>query len=94
MEAGILEHVEISELATPIVPILKPEKSVRICGDYKLTVNQNAIIGNYPIPKNEDVFATLAGGVKFSKLDLSHAYQQVLVDEESRELLTINAHKG
>lgn len=94
VEAGILEQVEISEWATPIVPILKPDKSVRICGDYKLTVNKNAIVDNYPIPSNEDLFATLAGGVQFSKLDLSHAYQQVLVDEQSRELLTINTHKG
>ena len=94
VEAGILEQVEISEWATPIVPVLKPDKSVRICGDYKLTVNQNAIVDNYPIPSNADLFATLAGGITFSKLDLSHAYQQVLVDEESRELLTINTHKG
>ena len=30
----------------------------------------------------------------FSKLDLAHAYQQVVLDEESTEIVTINTHKG
>ena len=33
-------------------------------------------------------------GGEFTKLDLSQAYQQILLDDESRELLTINRHKG
>ncbi len=36
----ILEPVKFSEWAAPIVPVIKPDNSVRICGDYKLTVNQ------------------------------------------------------
>ena len=34
------------------------------------------------------------GGEKFSKLDLSSAYQQVLLDEESKQYVTINTHLG
>lgn len=36
----------------------------------------------------------MSGGEKFTKLDLSHAYQQLELDEETREYLTINTHRG
>ncbi|XP_061594943.1 uncharacterized protein K02A2.6-like [Cololabis saira] len=91
---GIIEPVKFSEWAAPIVPVLKPDNSVRICGDYKLTVNLVSKLEQYPIPKLEDLFEKLSGGEKFSKLDLSHAYQQVILDETSKPYVTINTHKG
>ena len=48
----------------------------------------------YPLPKVEDLFATLSGGRIFSKLDLNQAYQQVLLEDVSRGLVTINTQKG
>ncbi|CAC5398917.1 unnamed protein product [Mytilus coruscus] len=66
----------------------------RICGDYKVTINQVSKLDNYPIPKTDDLYATLSGGQAFSKLDLSQAYQQIVLDEESRKYVTINTHKG
>ena len=90
----IIEKVNHSEWAAPVVPVLKPDGSIRLCGDYKITVNPVLEIDKYPLPTPEDLFATLAGGQKFSKLDLSHAYQQVLLGEESRKFVTINTHKG
>ena len=41
------------------------------------------------MPKIDDIFANLAGGQKFSKIDLRQAYLQLSV-----KLLTINTHKG
>ena len=43
-------------------------------------VNQALKMDQYPLPKLEELFATLAGGQKFSKIDLSQAYQQLILD--------------
>ena len=91
---GIISPVEFTEWAAPIVLVVKQDGSVRICGDYKSTVNQVSKLDNYPIPKTEDLLATLGGGNKFTKLDMSQAYQQLLLDENSRKYTTINMHKG
>ena len=48
----------------------------------------------YPIPKLDDLYTKLVGGQTFTEVDLSHAYEQMLVDENSKEFLTINTHKG
>ena len=53
----IIEAVQYSDWAAPVVPVMKADKSVRLCGDYKLTVNQVAKLDRYPIPKIEDLYA-------------------------------------
>ena len=42
----------------------------------------------------EDLFAKLNGGKFFSKIDLSDAYLQIPVEEESSKLLFMNTHQG
>lgn len=91
---GVISPVKFSEWATPIVPLPKANGKVRICGDYKVTLNPAMKIEQYPLPKIADIFASLGGGQKFSKIDLTQAYLQMEVDETSRHLLTINTHKG
>ena len=77
------------------MPVLKPDhKSIRICGDYKLTANKASRLEQYPLPKVEDLFSTLAGGITFTKLDMSQAYQQLVLDDYSKEIVIINIHKG
>ncbi|CAI5685796.1 unnamed protein product [Oreochromis niloticus] len=93
LEEKIIQPVKFSEWAVPIVPILKPDSSARICGDYKLTVNKVSPVEQYPIPRMEDMIAGLAGGEKYTKLDMSHTYQQVVLDDESRKYVTVNTHR-
>ncbi|XP_058880316.1 uncharacterized protein K02A2.6-like [Acipenser ruthenus] len=91
---GIISKVDRSDWAAPIVVVPKSNKSIRICGDYKVTINQSVEEETYPLPNTQDVFATLAGGTLFSKLDLSHAYQQLQLDPDSEKYLTVNTHRG
>ena len=93
-KAGIIEPVEFSEWAAPIVPVVKRDGSIRVCGDYKVTINQAAKLDTYPLPRIEDIFAQLSNGKTFTKLDLAHAYQQLLLDDDSKSYTTINTHKG
>ena len=92
-KADVIEPVQFSDWAAPIVPVLKSDGSLRLCGDYKQTVNKSAIVDKYPLPKVDDLLALLAGGMSFTKLDLAHAYQQLVLDEESSKLTTINTHR-
>ena len=92
---GIIDPLQFSDWAAPIVPVMKGDgKSVRICGDFKQTVNQASKVDRYPIPKIEDVFAKLAGGKSFTKLDMSQAYQQIQLDEEAQKYVVVNTHQG
>ena len=93
-DAGIIRPVEFSEWAAPSVPVLKSTGAVRICGDYKVTTNRAVKVDKYPIPNVSDLLTQLSGGRVYTTLDMSHAYQQVVLDEESRPLTTINTSKG
>ena len=91
---GVVERVSHSDWAAPIVPVPKPDGNVRICGDYKVTVNSALDVDQYPLPRPADLMASLTGGQKFSKIDLTSAYQQMALEEESRQYVTINTHRG
>lgn len=85
-EFGVISPVEHSDWAMPVVPVSKKDGTVRLCGDFKVTLNPALCVDKYPIPRIEDQ--------RFSKLDLSNAYLQIEVEEKSRELLTISTQKG
>ena len=91
---GIISKIEMSDWASPIVSVLKKDGSERICGDYKVTVNQVLQVDQYPLPRIDDILATLAGGQKFTKLDIRQAYLHMPLDDDSKKLLAINTHKG
>lgn len=78
--------------ASPIVTVIKPNGTVRVCGDFKVTINQ--FVQTYPLPRFEELVAKLNSCKIFSIIDLKDAYLQIPVVEESRRYLTIITHKG
>ncbi|KAK9708861.1 hypothetical protein QE152_g26942 [Popillia japonica] len=84
------KKVKQSKWATPIVAIPKASNEIRLCGDYKVTVNPNLVIDSHPIPTVEELFTDMSGGEKITKIDLSQAYLQLELTPESRDILTLN----
>ena len=73
VQQKIIEPIPFSDWAAPIVPVMKQDKSICICGDFKQTVNKVAKLDRYPLPRMEDLFSNLSSGTTFIKLDLSQA---------------------
>ncbi|XP_039759590.1 uncharacterized protein K02A2.6-like [Pararge aegeria] len=91
---GVLRPLSYSEWATPVVPIIKKSGDIRLCGDYRSTVNQATESDTYPMPTANEVFATVAGAKFFTTLDLDRAYTQVKVQDSTAKMLTLNTCKG
>lgn len=75
------------------MPVVKPNGTVRIHGDYKGTVNPQLETEEYPLPRIDDIFAKLAGEQRFTKINLKKTYHQMEVEEESQEYMTISTHQ-
>ncbi len=72
--------------------VLKADKeTVRICGDFRTTVNSVSKLNRYPIPRVENLFAGLVKGKTFSTIDLKQAYLQMKLDSK---YVVINTHRG
>ena len=58
---GAIEEVRYSEWKAPIVPVVKPDNSIRVCGDYKVAVNSVLEVDQHQLPNPEGLFVELKG---------------------------------
>ena len=68
LKKGIIERVEYSDWASPIVVEKKPNNKIRICADFSTGLNDCLKDGNYPLPTSEFIFSRLNNDKVFSKL--------------------------
>ena len=74
-----------SSYSSPIVCVRKKNGQMRLCIDYR-ALNAKTIPDSQPIPRIQDILDALGGSQWFSTLDMSKAYHQGYIDEESRHL--------
>ena len=94
---GILEKINASEWSSGVVAVPKPGGAVRICGNYKTTVNPALMPVAPPNINIDDILVGINSDGKskyFTTLDLAQAYNQMVVEESSRPLLALATHKG
>ncbi|KHJ76150.1 hypothetical protein OESDEN_24231, partial [Oesophagostomum dentatum] len=91
---GVISAVDHSEWAAPIVVVRKKNGKIRLCADFSTGLNDALQLHQHPLTTAEEVFTKLNGGQLFTQIDFAEAYLQVEIEEESKEMLTINTHRG
>ena len=94
IKIGVIEKVSDNDWGTPLVPILKSNGKIRICTNYKLTINKHLEDIKHPIPRVDELYTKVRGGKKFKKLDMSAAYNQLRVSKETSKFLAWSTHRG
>lgn len=61
----------------------KKNGDARLCGNYRPTLNPQLHDNGYPLHVIEDLMSELNGFVVFTALDLSGAYLQLALEDES-----------
>ena len=93
---GIIERVPENQPTpwiSPIVVLSKSDGTVRLCIDMRMA-NEAIQRVRHLIPTVEDISLDLNQAKYFTKLDLSQAYHQLPLDEQSRFIATFSTHLG
>ena len=93
VEADIIEPVDASEWISPLVVVHKKNGDIRLCVDLR-NVNEAIVEDKFPLPHIDELLSEMRGSKVFTTLDLTNAYHQLLLHEDSRHLTTFITHKG
>ncbi|GBL99605.1 Retrovirus-related Pol polyprotein from transposon opus [Araneus ventricosus] len=83
MADGIIEECE-SPYASPVVLVLKPNGSMRLCVDFR-KLNATTISHTYPLPRMDDLLTEAKSTAYMSNLDLKSGYHQIKVHEADQD---------
>lgn len=94
LSKGIITPVQFSEWASPIVVVPKSNGSIRLCVDYKQTLNPQLVKDSHPNPTADEAFSAVAGCRWYTILDLEAAFNQIELEEGSRPLTVMSTPFG
>ena len=94
---GVIDPINLPEWAASIVPVLKNDGSIVICGDYNVIINQASQVDSYPLLIIDQQLISINGRWKeiFKTIPIPCLlYQKIPMDDASKKLVAINVHKG
>ena len=93
LSLNIIEPSEATDWCAPIVPVRKPDKSIRLCIDYR-EINKVTPLDRHIIPTLPQILDNIGHASVLSKVDLTAGFHQILVDPDSRDFTTFLSPKG
>ena len=94
-ELNALDIIEPSSSpwSSPVVPVRKPDNSIRLCVDYR-KLNKVTIQDRFPMPNLSDAVYSLHGVKYFTSLDLVKGYYQLKMAPEDKEYTAFSTAHG
>lgn len=92
LAAGLIEKSN-GPWASPIVPVRKPDNTIRLAIDYR-KLNAVTLKDSYPLPRIQDCLDCLKGAKYYSSLDLSSGFHQVQMDPDDMDKTSFVCQKG
>ena len=83
----------LSAAASPILLVQKPRGGLRFCIDYR-ALNAVTVKNRFPIPLILETLGKLAGAVRYTKLDVIHAFNRIRIKESHKWLTAFNSRYG
>ncbi|UYV75185.1 hypothetical protein LAZ67_12002787 [Cordylochernes scorpioides] len=82
-----------SPYSSPVTLVRKRDNTMRLCIDFR-RVNELVLSDLHPLPLIETVLDNLSKAREFSTVDISNAYYQIPIAEESQPLLSFVTQQG
>ena len=93
LKSNIIEPSTSVDWCAPIVPVRKPDKTIRLCVDYR-ELNKVTPLDRHIIPTLPDILDRVGQAAVLSKIDLTSGFHQIQVDAHSRDLTTFLSPRG
>ena len=93
LQSNIIEPSDAVDWCAPIVPVRKPDKSIRLCVDYR-ELNKVTPLDRHVIPTLPDILDRVGHATTLSKIDLTSGFHQITMDPEAKDLTTFLTPKG
>ena len=93
LQSNIIEPSTSVDWCAPIVPVRKPDRTIRLCVDYR-ELNKVTPLDRHIIPTLPDILDRVGQAAVLSKIDLTSGFHQIQVDAQSRDFTTFLSPRG